>query len=127
MKGAVFVRMFGNEITYYNTKQSSGNSVNQKKFNFLEMFMNLANNHQFSQKMSKVLLDSSIITPTVTGLPLNLKVTATSTVDMNASGKMDLRSPSRKVVMEGSISPRYDILHVLQDILFKSLNILTLN
>jgi hypothetical protein len=56
--------------------------------------------------MSKILMDSAVITPTVTGLPLSLKVLATSTIDLNAKGKMDLRSPSKKVIMEGSMTPR---------------------
>ncbi|XP_052061384.1 apolipophorins-like [Mytilus californianus] len=105
LKGSVFMRMFGNEISYYNTKQSSDNNIESKPFNFLDLFMNLANEQEFSQKMSKMLLDSSIIVPTVTGLPLNLKVIATSTIDLNAKGKMDFRSPSKSIVLEGSISP----------------------
>lgn len=103
------MRMFGNEISYYNTKQSSDNNIESKPFNFLDLFMNLANEQEFSQKMSKMLLDSSIIVPTVTGLPLNLKVIATSTIDLNAKGKMDFRSPQKSIVLEGAISPRFVI------------------
>ena len=108
MKGSAYMRMFGNEIRYYNTKQSADNNIpnGDKPFNFLDMFMSLAKEQTLSQKMSKILMDSAVITPTVTGLPLSLKVLATSTIDLNAKGKMDFRSPSKKVIMEGSMTPR---------------------
>jgi hypothetical protein len=37
MKGSAYMRMFGNEISYYNTKQSADNNIpnGDKPFNFL--------------------------------------------------------------------------------------------
>jgi hypothetical protein len=54
-------------------------------------------------------LDSSIIIPTISGFPLNLTVDGSATIDVEASGKMDLRKlatnpPSLSI--NGYIKPR---------------------
>ena len=59
--------------------------------------------------MLQEFLNSEMTVPTVSGLPLKLKVKGTTSVDLKASGKMDLRKVStspRSLVVDGELRPR---------------------
>ena len=54
-------------------------------------------------------LDTEMTVPTSSGLPLSLSVKGTATVDLKASGKVDLRKVSakpRSLQIDGEIRPR---------------------
>ena len=54
-------------------------------------------------------LDTEMTVPTSSGLPLSLTVKGTATVDLKASGKVDLRKVSakpRSLQIDGEIRPR---------------------
>jgi hypothetical protein len=54
-------------------------------------------------------LDTSVVIPTISGFPLNISVDGSATIDLQASGKMDLRqfsSNPRSVSINGKIKPR---------------------
>ena len=54
-------------------------------------------------------LNTEMTVPTSSGLPLSLNVMGTATVDLKASGKMDLRKVSakpRSLQIDGEIRPR---------------------
>ncbi|KAK3089687.1 hypothetical protein FSP39_005602 [Pinctada imbricata] len=104
LKGAMYIRVFGNEIIYQNLDGQS-NKPNGKGFNILEMFMELKKDHDISYTKSSMFLDSSVIVPTVIGLPLNLTINGTATVNFNAKGKMDLGKPSKVILIEGELAP----------------------
>ena len=101
----MYIRVFGNEVIYQRLDGQS-NKPGSKQFNFLEMFMDLKKDHDISYTKSSMFLDSSIIVPTVVGLPMNLTVNGTTTVDMKAKGKMDLGKPAKVILIEGKLMPR---------------------
>lgn len=108
LRGSLYMRVFGNELRYMNF-QGLDSLIANNNFNFIDMLMKLSkdNDYQFSQSM--MILDSRIIVPTSSGFPLNLTVNGTATVDMKASGKMDVMKMSSSppsLDIHGIVRPR---------------------
>ena len=102
------MRIFGNEMSYTHFK-GIDSFTDGKKFNLLETLIRMSKEHDYSITQSIMFLDSTMIIPTSSGLPLNLTVNGTATVDLKAVGKMDLRKVSkspRSLLVEGTIQPR---------------------
>ncbi|XP_052103584.1 uncharacterized protein LOC127737090 [Mytilus californianus] len=98
LKGDLYMRVFGNELLF--TRFTGLSDVTDgKPINILDILTTLAKKQEYSFTQSYVFLDSSVIIPTMAGFPLNLTIDGSATVDLRASGKMDLtkitdRSPS---------------------------------
>ncbi|KAK7501815.1 hypothetical protein BaRGS_00006901, partial [Batillaria attramentaria] len=107
LKGSMYLRMFGNEMTYQRF-QGMDTLTSGKTFNMLDFLIKLSKDHDISLTQSMVLMDTSMTIPTSSGLPLTLTVNGTATVDLQASGKMDLRKVSakpRSLQIDGEIRP----------------------
>lgn len=105
LKASVYLKVFGNELQYMNL--AGPGSTMFDDFNILDFFIKLAKNKDYSISRSLMFLDSTMIVPTISGLPLNLTVNGTATIDLKASGRMDLRKPSTNLLIDGTIQPRY--------------------
>ncbi|XP_041360319.1 uncharacterized protein LOC121376501 [Gigantopelta aegis] len=105
-RGALYLRVFGNELLYkhFDTLDSS---TSGEKFNILEYLIKLSKNQDYTYTQSFMFLDSSLVIPTSAGLPLNLTVNGTVTVDMTASGKFDVRKfqTQRSLLIDGHVQP----------------------
>lgn len=104
LRGSLYIRVFGNELRFMNF-QGLDSLFSKNSFNILDMMMKLSkeNNYQYTQ--SSMFVDSSVIVPTSSGFPLNLTVNGTATVDLKASGKMDvMKLPTMDI--SGIIRPR---------------------
>ncbi len=105
LKGDLYMRVFGNELMFTRfTGLTDGKTIN-----ILDILKSLAKNQKYSFTQNFMFLDSSIIIPTISGFPLNLTVDGSATIDVEASGKMDLRKlatnpPSLSI--NGYIKPR---------------------
>nr|KAG5709527.1 hypothetical protein BaRGS_001577 [Batillaria attramentaria] len=107
LKGSMYARIFGNELAY-NRFQGMKSLTSGKTFNLLDFLIKLSKDHDYSFTQSLQFLDSSITVPTACGLPLTLAVNATATVDVRATGKMDLRkvqSSPRSIYVDGELRP----------------------
>ncbi|KAL5015760.1 hypothetical protein ScPMuIL_005349 [Solemya velum] len=102
LKASMYLRVFGNELQYTNL---AGPEMSGDGFNILEFFIKLAKNRDYSVSKSLMFLDSTMIIPTASGLPLNLTVNGTATIDLKASGRMDLRKPSTSLLIDGTLQP----------------------
>ncbi|KAL8584622.1 hypothetical protein ACOMHN_002351 [Nucella lapillus] len=107
LKGSGYARIFGNELLYKRFQGlrslTSGNT-----FNLLDFLIKLSKDHDYSFTQSLQFLDSTVTTPTVAGLPLTLSVNGSATVDVKATGKVDLRKVSkspRTLHIEGELRP----------------------
>ena len=101
------MRVFGNELRYMNIQGNGG--TEQQGINFLDILIKLAKNQDYTFTQSFMFLDSSMIIPTMSGFPMNLTVNGSATVDLKASGKMDLRklgSKPRSLSVNGYVQPR---------------------
>ncbi len=103
------MRMFGNEMAYRHIRGfeslTSGDS-----FNFQDFLAKLSKEHDYSFTQNVMILDSSMVIPTSSGLPLNLTVNGTATISLEASGQVDLRKVAakpRSLLIDGTIKPRY--------------------
>ena len=70
----------------------------------------LAKEHEIDATKSIQFLDSSLVVPTVVGLPLKLSVDGTAVMDVKIRGKLDLRNigaAPRSLDIDGSIRPRF--------------------
>ncbi|XP_046338509.2 uncharacterized protein LOC124119888 [Haliotis rufescens] len=107
MKGDIYMKFFGNEM-YYGHFKGVDPIASVKNFNFLDLLIKMSKKHDYSFTQSMMILDSSMIIPTSSGLPLNLNVNGTGTIDLQASGEVDLRNmmaSPRSLLIDGIIKP----------------------
>lgn len=102
----MYARVFGNEVFYNQLGQSTPKKTGQS-FNFLEMFQELAKGNEISYTKSNMFMDSSIIVPTIIGLPLNLTVNGTASVDLKGRATIDMTKPHKSILIDGIMEPRY--------------------
>lgn len=109
LRGNLYVRVFGNEIKYMNF-QGINSFLSQNSINVIDILMKLSEDNDYQFTQSTMFMDSSVIIPTGSGFPLNLTVNGTATVDLKASGKMDvmkLTTSPPTLDIKGIIRPRY--------------------
>lgn len=102
----MYARVFGNEV-FYNQLGQSSSKASEPGFNFLEMYQELAKGNEISYTKSDMFLDSSLIVPTIIGLPLNLTVNGTASVDLKGRATIDLTKPHKSILIDGIIEPRF--------------------
>ncbi|CAD5111637.1 DgyrCDS929 [Dimorphilus gyrociliatus] len=91
MQASAFARVFGNEIYY--TDVHDWNFPSTNRASYMEMFQNMADGSSAMDFTKSVqFLDLEMSIPTHMGLPLKLKLTASSTMNLKAQGKADFRS-----------------------------------
>jgi hypothetical protein len=108
LKGSMYMRIFGNELQYINSDDIK-TLLDGKKFNILDFIINLSKEQDYSFTQSFMFLDTSVVIPTISGFPLNISIDGSATINLQASGKMDLRqfsSNPRSVSIDGKITPR---------------------
>jgi hypothetical protein len=108
LKGSMYMRIFGNELRYINSDDIK-TLLDGKKFNILDFIINLSKEQDYSFTQSFMFLDTSVVIPTISGFPLNISIDGSATINLQASGKMDLRqfsSNPRSVSIDGKITPR---------------------
>lgn len=106
LRGALYMRIFGNELSY---NSFDGLASFSSGFNVLEMLISMSKNHVYTFTQNIMFMDTSMIIPTSAGFPLNLTINGTATIDMKASGKVDLRklgTSPRSLLISGLIQPR---------------------
>merc|ERR1712137_673764 len=89
LRGSMYMKVFGNELRYMNF-QGLDSLMSNKNFNIIDMMMQLAKENSYQFTHSTMFLDTSIIIPTSSGFPMNLTVNGTATIDLQASGKIDV-------------------------------------
>ena len=102
----MYARVFGNEV-FYNQLGQSSSKASEPGFNFLEMYQELAKGNEISYTKSDMFLDSSLIVPTIIGLPLNLTVNGTASVDLKGRATIDLTKPHKSILIDGIVEPRF--------------------
>ncbi|XP_069114719.1 apolipophorins-like [Argopecten irradians] len=105
-KGTFYARIFGQERGY--ARFDGQNSLFGDNFNILELLISMTNNQEYKKTQNVQFLDSSLTVPTCAGLPISLSVDGTVTIDLKASGRMDLRkliTSPRSVLIDGAIEP----------------------
>ena len=111
LRGSLYMRVFGNELRYMNFK-GIDSMISKESFNFIDMLMKLTKDNDYTFSQSSMFMDSSIIIPTSAGFPMNLTVNGTATIDLKASGKMDimkLTTNPPSLDINGIIQPRYNL------------------
>ncbi|XP_041357844.1 uncharacterized protein LOC121374798 [Gigantopelta aegis] len=107
LRGSMYMRIFGNEMSYTHFK-GIDSFTDGKRFNLLDTLIRMSKEHDYAFTQSVMFMDSTVIIPTSSGLPLNLTVNGTATVDLKAVGKMDLRKAAkspRSLLVDGTIQP----------------------
>lgn len=108
LRGSLYLRIFGNEISYLNF-EGMESLLSQNSINFIDILMKLASDNDYEFTQSTMFMDSNVIIPTSSGFPLTLSVNGTATVDLKATGKMDvmkLASSPPTLDVKGIIRPR---------------------
>ncbi|XP_076812226.1 uncharacterized protein LOC143459128 isoform X1 [Clavelina lepadiformis] len=95
---SVFFRMFGNELAFSTFQTEIAESIQHGSwFEGIQMLYKLITGSDWSFQHHRLLADSKIVVPTMSGLPLTLDVTGISTLDVSVGGQMDLN----KIFFEG--------------------------
>ncbi|XP_067677414.1 uncharacterized protein [Haliotis asinina] len=107
LKGDMYMKIFGNEM-YYDHFSGVDPFASVKNFNLLDFLVKTFKKQDYSFTQSMMILDSSMIIPTSSGLPLTLNVNGTASIDLQASGQVDLQniltSPS-SLLIDGLLKP----------------------
>jgi hypothetical protein len=107
VEGSVYGRVFGNEMFYMNSKTAKS-PLKKMPLNWLEMLVALSKKHDYTLTQSMQFMDVSMNIPTCAGLPINVDVNGTGTLDLVLNGKMDLRklgSSPRSLDIDGEMRP----------------------
>ncbi|KAL8574776.1 hypothetical protein ACOMHN_035319 [Nucella lapillus] len=107
VKGSLYLRMLGNEVTFQRF-QGLDSFSSATSFNLLDFLIKLSKDHHVSMTHSTEFLDTELTVPTSCGWPLTLTVKGTASMDLKASGKVDLRKVSatpRSLQIDGEIRP----------------------
>jgi hypothetical protein len=109
LRGAMYMRMFGSEVSYM--MFGANNGVDNDKFSGSQLFdflQKLRNNEKQELAMTRnvMFVDSTYTVPTVVGLPLKLQVNGSATVALNVGGLANIKNPRQSVVIEGNFEPR---------------------
>ena len=108
LRGSLYMRVFGNELRYMNF-EGLDSLLQSNSFNFLDMLMKVSKENEYHYSHSTMFMDSSLMIPTYSGFPMNLTVNGIATVDMKASGKVDvmkMASRPRGMDIHGMLKPR---------------------
>ena len=111
-QGHVYLRVFGNEL---HADRLRGLNGADRPSGFLGALMRTLGDQDVDYTKSVVFLDASYVVPTAVGLPLNLTVNGTATVDVRVGGRfhfgglddVEVRGhvqPSAAVVVNGAMS-----------------------
>ncbi|XP_070564132.1 uncharacterized protein [Ptychodera flava] len=107
-KGSMYMKMFGNELSSVDFQKIDWLKPEKESVNLLEMLIKLSKEQTKEFTKNMILMESSFDTPTIIGLPLNLAVNSTASMNLKVSGKADLRkvmvSP-RSLNITGAIRP----------------------
>ena len=77
--------------------------------NYIQWLIDLAKEHDYDITKSMMLMDSTMVIPTVTGLPLRMNIEGAATMNVKVNGKLDLRkifAAPRSVDVHGRVKPR---------------------
>ena len=108
-EASMYVRIFGNEVKYINSRDLGLDTVNMRNpsndaSRTLREFIRTG---EVSYTYSNNFLDSSLIVPTMIGLPLNLTLNATVSTDVKVTGNVDLAQPNSRFLLEANVQPRF--------------------
>jgi len=105
LKGNMYFRIFGHELSYVDLVRNGAGGSN---FNILELLISLAKDHDIDITKSFMFLDTTMTVPLMTGMPLKLSVNGTATVNIKINGKLDVRklgASPRSLDISGYIKP----------------------
>eukprot|EP00106_Octopus_bimaculoides_P004762 XP_014772204.1 PREDICTED: uncharacterized protein LOC106870588 [Octopus bimaculoides] len=103
LQGSAYFRLFGNELGYWRMNDAPSTSW-LKDININKLMQQFVKEGKTSFSKSAMLLDMKMIVPTCVGLPLNLSFAATSSVKLEAMGKIEMPS-FKNIEIVGSLSP----------------------
>ncbi|KAK8729258.1 hypothetical protein OTU49_008718 [Cherax quadricarinatus] len=92
-RASLYLRIFGNEVVFLD------NALQSNPFQFLQQLVS-----EFSSPKSFQIVNQELLSTTLLGFPLRMKVNATGSVTFSQTGKIDMKD-THKILLEGKISP----------------------
>lgn len=110
LRAQLYVRVMGNELAYRMLDSSDVEKLKDGKASAFrdDVLNNLLKGGQVSFTQSVMFLDSTLIIPTALGLPLNLTVNGSTSVDLKATHNMDVKklfANSQAFEVEATLNP----------------------
>ncbi|XP_077982070.1 uncharacterized protein LOC144437076 [Glandiceps talaboti] len=107
-RGSMYMKMFGNEMSFMDFQNIDWLKPEKESVNFLEMLIKLSKDQTYELTKNMILMESSFETPTIMGMPLHMAVNSTASTNLQVSGKVDLRKvmvAPRSLNITGHIRP----------------------
>ncbi|XP_014673849.1 PREDICTED: uncharacterized protein LOC106814086 [Priapulus caudatus] len=107
-QGNAYVKIFGNELRYWDFHGMEELLTMKDTLNYMDLILELSKEQNFELTKSGIFLDTSLIVPTLTGLPMNLSVNGSLSMNIKVNGKMDIRqivASPRSCDVHGEIKP----------------------
>ena len=103
-EASYYVKMFGNQMHYDHFYGWESVSKKANTPGLMEMISEMARKGKVNYTKSKKLIDTTITVPTVSGLPLNLKINSTATIGMEVDGTFNVKGLSN-IDINGHVHP----------------------
>ena len=107
-EGSYYVRLFGNDVHYHHFRGIENFFDKSVDFNIAELVMELAQTGKLDYTKAFNLVDSEFNYPTVSGLPLQLKLNSKAIVGLRMDGEFSFKSFS-DIAVVGHIYPSASI------------------
>lgn len=98
---SMYLRNFGNEWLWMNSRDIKNIYNIQETFSLVELMNKLSKKSEIDLSHSIMLLDTTVTCPTLSGIPVKIDVNGTATVVVKADGEINFP----KMLFEGYISP----------------------
>ncbi|XP_039479409.1 uncharacterized protein LOC120443997 [Drosophila santomea] len=116
------LRVFGNDLRYYNVESLVEVMALAAKFNPFQQAKNVLSGKEFTYTKSRVFLDASYTVPLAVGLPLAIHAFGASSIDLRVSGSLDEMDPPTDwhFDVEGQFKPSVsvDVITTMQTDMF---------
>ncbi|XP_064556915.1 uncharacterized protein Apoltp [Drosophila montana] len=103
------LRVFGNDLRYYNIESMAEVALLIKQFNPLYQAQKLLSGKPFSYTKSRVFLDASYSVPLAVGMPLAIHAFGASSVDLSISGNLDKLDVDWHFDVQGRFKPSVSV------------------
>ena len=103
-EGSYYLRVLGNDVQYHHFRGIENFFEKKPKFDFLKIIADFAREGKTDYSKSYKFIDTEISYPTMTGLPLTLKLNSTATIGLRMDGQFSFES-FRNINIDGHIYP----------------------
>lgn len=102
---SVYLRMFGDDLYHFGIQDSNPMGTVEEKTNIMSILKELITKKELKFNRNLMFLDSNLLIPTVSGLPLKLGLSGSAAINVEAAAKFDMGGRNRNTEILGVLRP----------------------